>query len=429
VEEVFTVGDQLLDLLAAAHSRGIIHRDIKPENIFVTQEGQVKVLDFGIARLRDGVERTSAGLMLGTPDFMSPEQASGSELDGRSDLWAAAATMFTLLSGEVVHKATNLREHLFAVSTQSARSLATVAPKVPPQVVNVIDRALQLDPRNRWADARQMQDAWRWAYRSVTRGGTESLTMVVAPPSVGPAAQPIESEPSSDEETLLSPQLVPSGSPVSPMDHPARGVVVQQDVVTAPRQMPGLNAQADRGPQAPAGVHRGTPSTPVMALPPQPAPHPHAQPPQRWGPPPQPIPPPSGAPPSLPAGGGFLVRQGGGALAIQVPQAPPAYRGPSIPDVEAPVRSGRLLVAVTLGGVALLAALAAFSLAGGFREQPRVPLRQANPGPSAIPNTSLYVDPAQSMSTAAPVAAQAPQGAATASAAAVPSASTAPHGM
>jgi serine/threonine protein kinase len=186
MEEVFTVGDQLLDLLNAAHSKGIIHRDIKPENIFVTQEGQIKVLDFGIARLRDASdhERTSTGLMLGTPDFMSPEQASGAEVDARSDLWAAAATMFTLLSGEVVHIAATLRDHLIQTATQPARSLANVSPEVPPQVVAVIDRALQLDKINRFQDARAMQDAWRWAYRSVTSGtDAASVTMMAAPQS------------------------------------------------------------------------------------------------------------------------------------------------------------------------------------------------------------------------------------------------------
>jgi serine/threonine-protein kinase len=130
VEEVFTVGDQLLDLLNAAHTKGIIHRDIKPENIFVTKEGAVKVLDFGIAQMRHlASERTGTGLMLGTPDFMSPEQAGGNrdEIDARSDLWAVGATMFTLLSGESVHRAETLRDYLIALSTTPARTLASAA--------------------------------------------------------------------------------------------------------------------------------------------------------------------------------------------------------------------------------------------------------------------------------------------------------------
>jgi hypothetical protein len=120
------------------------------------------------------------------------------------------------------------------------------------------------------------------------------------------------------------------------------------------------------------------------------------------------------------------VRQsGGGALAIQVPQAP-AYRGPSIPDAN-DVWSGRALIGIIIAAVALLAALVAFYLGGGFRERPRVPLKPANPIPT-IPSTSLYVDPAASVSTAAPVAPQAPpQAAATittaAASPAVPSAS------
>ena len=212
VEEVFTVGDQLLDLLAAAHAKGIIHRDIKPENIFVTHEGLVKVLDFGIARMRDGSEHTGTGLMLGTPDFMSPEQAGGhpSEVDARSDLWAAGATLFTLLSGQVVHKAETLRDHLMAAATIPARSLAVVTQGVPPQVTAVVDRALELHKERRWPDAHAMQDALRWAYRSVSQGDEVHSMTIMAEPAVAPTSMfgppSIEdASPSSDEKTVMRP--------------------------------------------------------------------------------------------------------------------------------------------------------------------------------------------------------------------------------
>jgi serine/threonine-protein kinase len=236
VEEVFTVGDQLLDLLVAAHNKGIVHRDIKPENVFITQEGAVKVLDFGIARMRQqgGFERTGTGLMLGTPDYMSPEQAGGhpDEVDARSDLWAVGASLFTLLSGQSVHTAETLREYLLATATMPARSLTTVAPWVPKQLVQVVDRALELDKDRRWPDARAMQDALRWAYKaglgagptSSARSGPgvpssdESITINVVPPSSDvpsvsertavaldveyPVSRAIESGPTSDEKTL-----------------------------------------------------------------------------------------------------------------------------------------------------------------------------------------------------------------------------------
>src|SRR5690606_8273689 len=103
--EVALVADQLLDVLAAAHAASIVHRDLKPDNVFLTHEGRVKVLDFGIARLRAAAHETSAstqaGSLLGTPAFMAPEQALGrwKEVDERTDIWAVGATLYTLLTG------------------------------------------------------------------------------------------------------------------------------------------------------------------------------------------------------------------------------------------------------------------------------------------------------------------------------------------
>ncbi|MGH7280016.1 MAG: serine/threonine-protein kinase, partial [Polyangiaceae bacterium] len=102
---VAMIGWQLLDVLAAAHAAGIVHRDIKPANLFITTQGVLKVLDFGIARVRDaaslGARATRSGVSFGTPAFMSPEQALGKteELDHRTDIWSAGATMFTALTG------------------------------------------------------------------------------------------------------------------------------------------------------------------------------------------------------------------------------------------------------------------------------------------------------------------------------------------
>src|SRR5580692_5858163 len=111
--EAAEVGIQVLDVLRAAHEKGIVHRDIKPANLFVTHDGTVKVLDFGIARARDEAspdeQATGTGVLLGTPAFMAPEQANAkpSEIDARTDLWAMGATLFTLLSGKPVHPAEN----------------------------------------------------------------------------------------------------------------------------------------------------------------------------------------------------------------------------------------------------------------------------------------------------------------------------------
>src|SRR5262249_27065369 len=115
-----------LDVLASAHAKGIVHRDIKPDNLFVTTTGEIRVLDFGIARRIDpDGSATSTASMMGTPAFMPPEQVLGdSERIGpHSDCWAIGATIFTLLTGEFVHPADNAGAQLAAAATRPARSL------------------------------------------------------------------------------------------------------------------------------------------------------------------------------------------------------------------------------------------------------------------------------------------------------------------
>jgi len=167
------IGDQLLDVLASAHARTIVHRDIKPANLFVTRDGTLKVLDFGIARLRDaagsGAHATSTGMLMGTPAFMAPEQAlaKSSEIDGQSDVWAVGATLFTLLSGQIVHEGDNGQQILVQAATQQARSLRHLVPEAPPQVVAIVDRSLTFLKSDRWASAAVMRDEIRRAYRDL----------------------------------------------------------------------------------------------------------------------------------------------------------------------------------------------------------------------------------------------------------------------
>lgn len=162
---VLAIAHQLLDVLATAHARSIVHRDIKPANLFLTREGVVKVLDFGIARLREATSShaTQTGALLGTPAFMAPEQALGrsKEIDGQTDLWAVGATMFSLLTGELVHEGDNPQVLMVQAATRPARSLATVMPEASLAVVALVDRALAFEKGQRWASAESMRDAVR----------------------------------------------------------------------------------------------------------------------------------------------------------------------------------------------------------------------------------------------------------------------------
>lgn len=166
--EVIAYVDQLLDVLAAAHERGVVHRDLKPENLFLTRVCELKVMDFGTARLLDGSGMTRSGELFGTPAFMPPEQASGKprEVDGQSDLWATGALMFTLLTGLHVHEApTSLLQMVYA-ATQRAPPVATRAPLLAADVAGVIDVALAIDKAERWMTARAMQTALRNAVKT-----------------------------------------------------------------------------------------------------------------------------------------------------------------------------------------------------------------------------------------------------------------------
>jgi eukaryotic-like serine/threonine-protein kinase len=165
--EVLRIADQLLDVLVAAHAEGIVHRDLKPDNVFLHRDGRVKVLDFGIARLREpaSVKATATGTSMGTPAYMPPEQARGlwEEVDARSDLWAVGATMFVALTGRDVHRARTINELLLAAMTKKAPPLSEIAPHLPPEVCAVVDRALAFDRDERFPDARAMQAAVRAA--------------------------------------------------------------------------------------------------------------------------------------------------------------------------------------------------------------------------------------------------------------------------
>ena len=168
------IGLQLLDVLAAAHGHGVIHRDIKPANLFLTEYGHIKVVDFGIARLRDmaSSEATQAGMMMGTPAFMAPEQAMGktSEIDAQTDVWAVGATMFTLASGRLVHEGESVQEILIRAATMRAATFASVLPDVSPAVAAVVDRALAFDKGQRGPAAAAMRDALAQAAKTAYDG-------------------------------------------------------------------------------------------------------------------------------------------------------------------------------------------------------------------------------------------------------------------
>lgn len=149
--------DELLDVLSAAHAQGIIHRDIKLENLFITTEGKLKVLDFGIARMSRGPALTLQGARLGTTSYMAPEQVRGDQVDGRADVFSVGALMFRVLAKRRVHEAPTEGELVLKMSRDAAPGLASVAPNVSTDVALVVDRALEFKAQDRYPSAATMQ--------------------------------------------------------------------------------------------------------------------------------------------------------------------------------------------------------------------------------------------------------------------------------
>jgi len=157
-----TIGKQLCRALEVAHEQGVIHRDIKPQNMVVEPSGFLKVMDFGIARLANppkGKGLTEAGMSIGTPDYMSPEQLQGLDLDPRSDLYSAGVVLFECVSGRVPFEADTpwalIAKHL----EEEAPDPRTINPEVPETLAAVILKAMGRKPEDRYQTAASMYDA------------------------------------------------------------------------------------------------------------------------------------------------------------------------------------------------------------------------------------------------------------------------------
>jgi serine/threonine protein kinase len=230
--EFLRVAESVLEVLDAAHAHGVVHRDLKPENLFLVgassaaQAPQVKILDFGLARLLQNQTITTYGLALGTPSFMSPEQAAGriDDVDGRTDLFALAATGFRLRAGRRIHEADSPVELVMKMAKVPAPRLATVAPGVSEPFARVIDRGLEFKREDRYETAAAMSKDVRLAIKQLEAG--VGATRVAKPPGLSPAvlrAEKKRKEPSAATIELSdSDILVPRREPWPQVDESIR---------------------------------------------------------------------------------------------------------------------------------------------------------------------------------------------------------------
>jgi predicted Ser/Thr protein kinase len=163
IPEILELGAQLTDGLARAHRAGIVHRDLKPENLMITSEGRLKILDFGLAKVlpaplgdldaRETLTRhgTQVGTLLGTLEYMSPEQASGRPVDSRTDQFAVGAILAEMATGKAVFHRDTPAQVLAAVIERDPEPLRRLRPEAPPALEAVVSRCLQKDPAGRFA--------------------------------------------------------------------------------------------------------------------------------------------------------------------------------------------------------------------------------------------------------------------------------------
>lgn len=171
LSQVLLVAVQLASALDFAHRRGVVHRDVKPENILLLDGGTVKLTDFGIARCESAeqVQRTIAGTVLGTPRYMSPEQASSRELDGRSDLFSLGAILYELLTGRKAFDKNNLALLMLQILQQDPTPIADIEPSVPVGLQRIVAKLLSKRPEQRYASGAQLVDALRREIDSLAR--------------------------------------------------------------------------------------------------------------------------------------------------------------------------------------------------------------------------------------------------------------------
>ncbi len=156
-EEILRIAVQIADGLAAAHRQGLVHRDIKPSNILLENGVErVKITDFGLARAVDDVTMTQTGHVAGTPEYMSPEQARGEQIDVRSDLFSLGSVMYTMCTGRTAFRADSSLGVLHRVCNDTPRGIAELNPTIPDAVIAVVERLLEKDPQQRFQSAAEV---------------------------------------------------------------------------------------------------------------------------------------------------------------------------------------------------------------------------------------------------------------------------------
>jgi serine/threonine-protein kinase len=214
VDEAVRIGGQAASGLAAAHRRSIVHRDIKPSNLLLDEDGAVKISDFGIAKLAGaGTELTQSGSVIGTPQYLSPEQVRGEPLDGRSDLFSLGVVLYELLAGRRPFAGDTMTTLIYQILSREPEPIATVAPGLPPALAAAVMRLLAKDREERFPDAETLGEELRAIERKLGERRERSTKL-------RPAAAPAAPRSSAGDATELAP---PDGEPAAERVAPSAG--------------------------------------------------------------------------------------------------------------------------------------------------------------------------------------------------------------
>jgi serine/threonine protein kinase len=192
--QILRIGREIARGLQAAHDRGLVHRDIKPANLWLdaATNGRIKILDFGLARPeKEDAGLTRSGQILGTPSYMSPEQAEGKKIDGRSDLFSLGVVLYRLCTGVLPFRGPNIMAVLMALATQDPPPAVSLNPEMPPALSDLIARLMRKDPAARPASAKEVVDSIATIEREramLARTGLNVTPQTVAVDSVRAAA-------------------------------------------------------------------------------------------------------------------------------------------------------------------------------------------------------------------------------------------------
>ncbi len=180
VAETIEITVQVADALAFAHDRGVVHRDIKPPNIMIVGNGRVKLMDFGIARVRQSDLKTQTGVMLGTPRYMSPEQVSGRPTDHRSDIFSLGTVIYEMLTASKLYAGNDPSEIMYNVVNLQPVPPSYINRQVPPMLDLVLAKALEKNPDARYQDAHQLANDLRACLTEIgpADGGSDSTARI-----------------------------------------------------------------------------------------------------------------------------------------------------------------------------------------------------------------------------------------------------------